>query len=104
MQEALGASIVIENKGGASGSLGTELVARARSDGYTVLFTFSSHTINPALYPKLSFDAAKDFKPVGLAATLPQNLVVHPRLPMHSVAGLLAAAKAEPGRARPSTG
>ncbi len=97
MQEALGASVVIENKGGAGGSLGTELVAKAPSDGYTVLFTFSSHTINPALYPKLAFDAAKDFEPVGLAATLPQILVVHPRLPIRSVAELLAAAKAEPG-------
>lgn len=97
MQEALGASIVIENKGGAGGSLGTELVAKAPSDGYTVLFTFSSHTISPALYPKLAFDAVKDFEPVGLAATLPQILVVHPRLPMRSVAELLAAAKAEPG-------
>lgn len=97
MQEVLGASVVIENKGGAGGSLGTELVAKAPSDGYTVLFTFSSHTINPALYPKLAFDAVKDFEPVGLAATLPQILVVHPRLPMRSVAELLAAAKAEPG-------
>ena len=96
MQEALGASVVIENKGGAGGSLGTELVAKAPSDGYTVLFTFSSHTINPALYPKLGFDAAKDFEPVVLVATLPQILVVHPRLFVHSVAELLAAAKAEP--------
>jgi len=96
MQEALGASVVIENKGGAGGSLGTEMVAKAPSDGYTVLFTFSSHTINPALYPKLPFDTVKDFEPVGLAATLPQILVVHPRFPLRSVADLVAAAKAEP--------
>ena len=97
LQEALGVSVVIENKGGAGGSLGTELVAKAAPDGSTVLFTFSSHTINPALYPKLPFNVVKDFEPVGLAATLPQILVVYPRMPTRSVAELLAAAKAAPG-------
>ena len=59
-QAALGQPIQIENKGGAGGSIGTEMVAKSAPDGYTVLFTLSSHTINPAIFPKLSFDTVKD--------------------------------------------
>ena len=68
---ALGQAIIIDNKGGAGGSVGSELVARAAPDGYTVLFTLSSHTINPAIYPKLSFDTIKDFEAIGTVASLP---------------------------------
>ena len=96
-QTVLGQSINIENKGGAGGSLGTELVAKAAPDGYTVLFTLSSHTINPAIYPKLSYDTVKDFEPIGTVASLPQILVAHPQTPINSVAELIAAAKANPG-------
>jgi tripartite-type tricarboxylate transporter receptor subunit TctC len=74
LQVALGQPIVIDNKGGAGGSLGTDIVAKAAPDGYTVLFTLSSHTINPAIFPKLPFDTIKDFEPVGLVASLPQLL------------------------------
>jgi tripartite-type tricarboxylate transporter receptor subunit TctC len=72
-QAALGQQIVIENKGGAGGSVGTEVVAKAAPDGYTVLFTLSSHTITPAIFPKLNYDTIKDFEPVGrgVAATDP---------------------------------
>lgn len=96
-QAALGQQIVIENKGGAGGSLGTEQVARSAPDGYTVLFTLSSHTINPAIFPKLSYDTLKDFEPVGLVASLPQILVAHPQFPANTVAEMTALAKAKPG-------
>ena len=93
----LGQPILIDNKGGAGGSVGSELVARAAPDGYTVLFTLSSHTINPAIFPKLTFDAVKDFEPVGMVASLPQILVANPQLPANTIAELVALAKAKPG-------
>lgn len=96
MQALLGQSILIDNRGGAGGSLGTEIVARAPADGYTVLFTLSSHTINPAIFPKLTFDTIKDFKAVGTVASPPQILVANPSLPVKNVAELIAMAKAKP--------
>ena len=96
-QAALGQSILIDNKGGAGGSVGTELVSRAAPDGYTVLFTLSSHTINPAIFPKLSFDTVKDFEPIGTVASLPQILVANPQLPANTIAELIALARAKPG-------
>ncbi len=96
-QAALGQSILIDNKGGAGGSVGTELVSRAAPDGYTVLFTLSSHTINPAIFPKLSFDTVKDFEPIGTVASLPQILVANPQLPANTIAELVALARAKPG-------
>ncbi len=92
-----GRPIVIENKGGAGGSVGTDVVAKAAPDGYTVLFTLSSHTINPAIFPKLSYDTQKDFEPVGSVASLPQILVANPQFPANTVAELIALAKAKPG-------
>ena len=94
---ALGQQVVIENKGGAGGSVGTEVVAKAAPDGYTVLFTLSSHTINPAIFPKLNFDTSKDFEPVGLVASLPQILVAHTGFGPSTVAEMTALAKAQPG-------
>lgn len=98
LQAALGQPVVIENKGGAGGSLGTDLVAKSAPDGYTVLFTLSSHTINPAIFPKLPFDTLKDFEPVGLVASLPQILVANTALPVRTVADVVAQAKAAPGK------
>jgi tripartite-type tricarboxylate transporter receptor subunit TctC len=95
-QAALGQSIIIENKGGAGGSVGTDVVAKSAPDGYTVLFTLSSHTINPAIFPKLSYDTQKDFEPVGSVASLPQILVANPQFPANTVAELIALAKAKP--------
>ena len=95
-QVALGQPIVIENKGGAGGSVGTDVVAKATPDGYTVLFTLSSHTINPAIFPKLPFDTLKDFEPVGTVASLPQILVANPQFAPNTVAELIALAKAKP--------
>ena len=94
---ALGQQVVIENKGGAGGSVGTEVVAKAAPDGYTVLFTLSSHTINPAIFPKLNFDTQRDFEPVGLVASLPQILVAHPGFAPNTIAEMTALAKAQPG-------
>jgi len=95
-QALLGQPIIIDNKGGAGGSVGSELAARAAPDGYTVLFTLSSHTINPAIYPKLSFDTIKDFESIGTVASLPQILVANPLVPASTVAELVALAKAKP--------
>ena len=95
LRDALGQPVVIENRGGAGGSIGSELVAKAAPDGYTVLFTLSSHTINPAIYPKLSFDTARDFEPVAMVASLPQVLVAYPAFPakdLNELVGLLKAA------------
>lgn len=95
-QAALGQPVLIENRGGAGGSVGTEVVARAAADGYTVLFTLSSHTINPAIFPKLSFDTVKDFEPVGIVASLPQILVANPQVAASTLSELIALAKAKP--------
>ncbi len=95
-QAALGQTIVIENKGGAGGSVGTDVVAKSAPDGYTVLFTLSSHTINPAIFPKLAYDTQKDFEPIGSVASLPQILVANPQFPANTVAELIALAKAKP--------
>ena len=97
LQALLGQSIVIDNKGGAGGSIGTDSVAKSAPDGYTVLFTLNSHTVNPAIYAKLPFDTQKDFEPVGMVASLPQLLAVNPQFAANSVADLVAQAKAKPG-------
>lgn len=95
-QAALGQSVIIENRGGAGGSIGTEVVARAPPDGYTVLFTLSSHTINPAIFPKLTFDTRKDFEPIGTVASLPQILVANTKFAPDSVAKLVEFSKKNP--------
>ena len=94
----LGQPIIVDNKGGAAGNLGTELAAKSPPDGYTVLFTLSSHTINPKLYGKLPFDVEKDFLAVSLAAYIPQIVVVNPAVPITSIPELVAYAKAHPGK------
>jgi len=98
LQAVLGQSIVIDNKGGAGGSLGTDIVSKAAPDGYTVLFTLSSHTINPAIFPKLPYDTLKDFEPVGTVASLPQLLAANLNVPVRTVADVVAQAKAAPDK------
>ncbi len=94
----LGQSIIIDNRGGAAGNVGTEIAAKAPADGYHILFTLSSHTINPKLYGKLPFDVERDFLPISLAAMIPQILVVHPSVPANTVQELIALAKTQPGK------
>jgi tripartite-type tricarboxylate transporter receptor subunit TctC len=97
LAQGLGQPIVIENRGGAGGAVGTEVVAKSAPDGYTILFTLSSHTINPLLY-KLPFDTEKDFAPISLVASLPQIIAVYPPLPANDMQQLIALAKASPGK------
>ena len=98
LQEQWGQPVLVENKGGANNQVGASAVARAAPDGYTLLLT-PEHTItvNPLLYRKLSYDAAKDFVPVSGTVSISQTLVVHPAMPLHTVADLVALAKAKPG-------
>ncbi|MBX6373292.1 MAG: tripartite tricarboxylate transporter substrate binding protein [Acetobacteraceae bacterium] len=90
--------VVVENRSGASGTIGCEAVARAAPDGTTFLANASAHVIVPHLLPNLSFDAVADFAPVTNIAAVPLILVVTPSLPVRSVAELIAYAKANPGR------
>jgi len=95
LTEALGQPIVIENRGGAGGALGTEAAAKSAPDGYTFLFTLSSHTINPLLY-KLNFDIERDFTPVSLIVSVPQLIAAYPGAPIESMWDIVAMAKAHP--------
>ena len=97
LSRALGQQIVIENRGGAGGAVGTEAAAKSAPDGYTFLFTLSSHTINPLLY-KLSFDVEKDFMSVTTVASLPQLIAANPASPYRTMQDIVAQAKAQPGK------
>jgi tripartite-type tricarboxylate transporter receptor subunit TctC len=98
LAEIFGQQFVIENRGGAGGNIGVEAAARAAPDGYTLLTISAGQAINPALYPKLNYNLEKDLEPIGLMAYAPLVLVVHPSLPVKSVAELIAFAKARPGK------
>lgn len=96
--EALGQQVVVDNRGGGGGTIGTEHVARAAPDGYTILMaTIGTHAINPALYKKITYDPVKDFAPIAQFGTAPNVLVVNPSLPVKTVAELVAYARAHPG-------
>ncbi len=92
--DRLGQSVVVENKGGASAILGTDAVAKAPADGYTLLMTSSSIAANQSLYKKVPYDARKDFTPIGMVANAPAVLVVHPSVPAKSVPQFIALARA----------
>lgn len=97
--EVMGASVVVENRPGAGGNIGTQLAAKANKDGHTLLMTISSsQAINPALYKNAGFDPVKDFRPVSLIGAVPNVLLVHPSFPAKSVPELLALARAKPGQ------
>jgi tripartite-type tricarboxylate transporter receptor subunit TctC len=96
--ERLGQSVVIDNRGGAGGSIGTDLAAKAAPDGYTLLLISVAHAFSPAMYKKLPYDPEKAFAPIGIVAAGPVALMVHPGLPVHSVKELIALAKKEPGK------
>ena len=96
LAESLGQPVIIDNRVGASGTVGTEAVAKAAPDGYTLLATFASHAQNASLYPKLGYDTVKDFAPITLIATVPNILVINPSLPVKTVKELVALAKKHP--------
>jgi len=96
LSESLGQPIVIDTRVGAGGTVATEAAAKSAPDGYTFLFTLSSHTINPMLY-KLSYDVERDFAPVSLLVSVPQLIAAHPNAPAKTLRELVAAAKARPG-------
>jgi tripartite-type tricarboxylate transporter receptor subunit TctC len=99
MSKSIGQQIVVDNRGGAGGTIATRAVARATPDGHTILLAYTGTlAINPSLYANPGYDPRKDFAPIGLIAGLPSVLVVHPSLPVRSVAELIAFAKAQPGR------
>ena len=97
LQDALGQSFVVDNKPGAGSVIGTDVAAKAPADGYTLLIHSSGHVVNPALYPKLSYDTLKDFDGVSPLASLPNVIVVSPSKGYKDVADLVAKAKAQPG-------
>jgi len=98
LTEALGQQLIVDNRGGANGSIGADLVARAVPDGYTWLFATGQHAANPRLQKSIAYDLQKDFAPVSLVVTNTYFLVVHPSLPAKSVKDLVALARARPGR------
>ena len=99
MSEALGQSLVVDNRGGAGGTIGTRAVAKSPPDGYTILLGYTGTlAIGPSLYGNAGYDPRKDFEPIGRIGTAPNTLVVHPSLPVQSVAELIAYSKANPGK------
>src|SRR5687768_2047146 len=97
LTEKLGKQVVVDNRGGAGGVLGTEIAANADPDGHTLLIISVAYAFNPAMY-KLRFDPEKAFVPVAILGTGPNALTVNPKLPANSVKDLIAMAKAQPGK------
>ena len=96
--ERLGQQVVVDNRGGAGGTIGTELAAKSQADGYTLLLISTAYAFNTSIYKKLPYDPAKSFVPVALLGSGPGVLVVNPALPVNSVADLIALAKERPGK------
>jgi len=97
LSATLGQQIIIDNRGGGNGVLGTELAAKSSPDGYNYLVVFDSHATNPSLQKNLPYNTVKDFTPITLIASSPMALVVHAAAPYQNLADLIAAAKAKPG-------
>lgn len=98
LSQNLGQPVVIENRPGAGGTIGSSLVAKSDPDGHTMMIVSIGHAVNQALYPKLSYDPVKSFEPVSLVAIVPNVLVVGPGVKANSVSELIASAKAQPGK------
>ncbi len=98
LSETMGQQVVVDNRGGASGNIGTEIAARAAPDGYTLLIVSMTLTVNQFLFPKVPFDPVRDLAPISLIAAAPLVLTVHPSVPVKSVKELIAFAKAHPGK------
>jgi len=97
LTESMGQQFIVENKPGASGSIGTAFVAKSAPDGYNFVFVFDTHAVNPTLIPGLPFDTLKDLAPVMLIGTAPMAIATHPAKPYKTFADVIAAAKAKPG-------
>lgn len=98
LEKALGQTVIVDNRPAAAGQVGTEAVARATPDGHTLLLVASSHTVQPALNPKLPYNTEKDFAPVVLVSTNAMFFFVHPSVPANTLAEFVALAKKEPGK------
>jgi tripartite-type tricarboxylate transporter receptor subunit TctC len=98
MTQSMGQSVLVENKPGASTLIGTEMLAKAAPDGYTLGLITDSHAINPSFFPKLPYDSVKDFSPVSQLVFVPLVMVAHPSLNVKTLPELIAAAKAKPGK------
>jgi len=103
MSKALGQQLVIENRGGAGSTIGTEVVAKSPPDGYTLLMVSAAHVINPAMIKKLPYDSIRDFAPISVVADVPTAFAIHPTLPVKNVKEFIALAKARPGQLNYST-
>lgn len=97
MAQELGQQVLIDNRGGAGSTLGTNIAAKAPPDGYTIVMVSTAHVINPAVIKSLPYDSINDFAPVTLVADVPNALVVHPSLPVHNIRQLVALARSRPG-------
>jgi len=98
LRGALGQQIVVDNRGGAGGVIGSDIVAKAPPDGYTLLMVFPSHPVNPSLVRNMPFDTVRDFAPITMVGTVTQVLIVHPSFPARSVRELIAYARERPGQ------
>ncbi len=96
--EAMGQSVIVDNRGGAGGTIGVDHTAKSAPDGYSMVLSSTSLAIYPHVYPKLPFDAFRDLAPVAMVSTTPELLVAHPSLPVKNVKELIALAKARPGQ------
>ena len=104
LSEALGQPVVVDNRGGAGGTIGADIVAKAPADGHTLLVASVGLAVNAVLYPKLPYDTLKDLAPVTMLGEQPNIVVVHPSLPVKSIGELLALARAKPGQISYGTG
>jgi len=96
LSKSLERRVIVDNRAGANAIVGTEIVARAPADGYTLLFVSSPHSVNPSIYAKLPYDTLRDFAPISEVASSPYFLVVHPSLPVRNVKELIALARKQP--------
>ena len=98
LTDTLRQQVIIDNRAGASGMIGSEIVARADADGHTLLICFTTHVTNPSLFAKMPYDTVRDFAPVAMVGVIPSVLVLHPSIPSQSVKEFIAYARERPGK------